>query len=169
MAKKKDFSIGGDIPKPMTAKAQETVSREAKVDIPVSDGSIQTFDFSNHCGQGFDDTVYALVHVIRQMVDANVSASTVNCRRTRKGISRKLKRLYQPVGDEAPQKGRCLGVRCAASVRGPALARLCNSCCEPSYVVVHKLSIDIPESRRPPTLGSLVGEAQKTSKAGCNS
>lgn len=101
MAKKKDFSIGGDIPKPMTAKAQETVSREAKVDIPVSDGSIQTFDFSNHCGQGFDDTVYALVHVIRQMVDAKRPApATVHS-----GITTGL-RSFLRFANERAQSGR---------------------------------------------------------------
>lgn len=70
MAKKKDFSVGGSAPEPIAKKEHGIVFRKTKVAIPVANGSVQTINFSNHCGHGYDDTIYALVHVIERMVKA---------------------------------------------------------------------------------------------------
>jgi hypothetical protein len=73
MAKKKDFNIGGAAPSPVIPIIPIRTIRTAestKVTIPLGDGRIKDFDYAVYLGRGFDDTVLAVVGVLKAMVEA---------------------------------------------------------------------------------------------------
>jgi hypothetical protein len=70
MAKKKNFGMGGPVPAPVIPIFPlNTADRagSAWVDILLPNGRIKQVDYSEHLGLGFDDTVLAIVGVLRAM------------------------------------------------------------------------------------------------------
>lgn len=73
MAKKKNFDIGGPAPSPIipiTPVRAALPAENATFTIPLGDGRTKFFDYAVYLGRGFDDTVFAVVGVLRAMVDA---------------------------------------------------------------------------------------------------
>ena len=69
MAKKKDFEQGGPVPPPINAfYGRSDTPSSARLAIKLPTGSVIKVDYSEYLGLGFDDTVFAVSDVVRDMV-----------------------------------------------------------------------------------------------------